>query len=124
MFAWRAPSERKVSGRIYHTIATLLLGLTLISGCSGSAGQVGCEDLVRTVGDVAERCGFDRAVNEQAFESNATAGFGCEEVDSLRDEAAFYDACIPFFEDLTCAEFDDPAFTLPASCQMQLRVER
>lgn len=109
--------------RIDWIISTLLLGLTLTSGCSSNAGQVGCEDLVRTIGDVAERCGFDRVVNEEAVEANVNRHRGCEAVASLRDEAAFYDACLPFVENLTCAQFDDPGLTFPASCSMQLELD-
>lgn len=99
-----------------------LLSLTLAAGCSSSVGEVGCRDFVTTIGDVAERCGLDRAVNEQAAENAATANRGCGEVVELRDEAAFYDSCLPYVDGLTCAEFDDPNTTFPSSCSMQLRV--
>ncbi len=109
--------------RFQLALSTLLLALPA-AGCSGNVGQAGCEDAVRTIGDVAVRCGFDRQANEAVFEANATAGRGCEGVVGLRDEEAFYEECLPSIESLTCAEFDDPEYVTPASCSMQLNVRR
>ncbi|MCZ7685862.1 MAG: hypothetical protein M5U28_46735 [Sandaracinaceae bacterium] len=80
--------------------------------------------MVSAIGDVAVRCGFDRRINEDVFEANATLGAGCEGVVGLRDEEEFYDGCIPFVEMMTCAQFDDPGLEFPASCEMQLLVNR
>src|SRR5690606_9657212 len=103
-------------------LSTLLLAL-MAAGC-GNPGQAGCEDAVRAIGDVAVRCGFDRRANEAVFEASATGGHGCDAVVRLRDADAFYDDCLPTIEGLTCAEFDDPEYVFPASCQMQLSVRR
>ncbi len=108
--------------RFQMTFGLMLLALGgLVPGCDDdNVGEAGCEDLVRTFGDVAVRCGFDRDVNEDAVESSVTGGLGCEAVVSLRDADAFYDSCIPFIDSLTCAQFDDPDLTVPSSCSMQL----
>ena len=103
---------------------TLLGMIAALTGCNDSVGTAGCQDFVRTIGDVAVRCGFDRQANEDAAEESATAGYGCGAVVSLRDEEAFYDSCLPYVEGLTCEQFDDPATTFPSSCSMQLEVRR
>ena len=94
------------------------------AGCSNNVAPQACRDLVTTVGDKAAECGFDRAVNERVFEENATGSRGCGAVAEIRDINGFYDGCIPFFEGLTCAQFDDPTLTLPDSCRMQLQRRR
>jgi hypothetical protein len=107
-----------------HTFRASLTLITVLTalGCSPSVGEQGCRDFVTTIGDVAARCGFDRATNERAAENAATANRGCGAVVSLRDEAAFYDSCLPYIEGLTCAQFNDSSTTFPASCGMQLEI--
>lgn len=109
--------------RINLPLSALLLGAAF-AGCSEgeegeNVGPAACEDFVRTIGDVAERCGFDRQQNESVFETVATGGGGCEAVTGIRDIDALYDDCLPWFEAITCAQFNDPELTVPPSCRSQ-----
>ncbi|GAB5544044.1 MAG: hypothetical protein RLP09_44900 [Sandaracinaceae bacterium] len=92
--------------------------LALAAGCSQNVGEVACEDVITTIGDVAERCGYDRQATEDDF--RRLLPVECAEIVELRDADSFYDECLPQLGALTCGEFDDPSFTLPPSCRDQL----
>ena len=116
------PHSSRPSAHAWATAGTLAALLVVSApGCSNNVAPQACRDLVTAVGDKAVECGFDRAANEAAFEDTVSRSQGCDAVESVRDIASFYDDCIPFFEGLTCAQFDDPGLTLPSSCAMQLR---
>ncbi|MCU0673283.1 MAG: hypothetical protein MUE69_10880 [Myxococcota bacterium] len=97
----------------------LLAGLMLAGGCT-DPGPEACRDLVRAYGDTAEDCGDDREAVEEAIEDSFRARFGagCGGVDEVRDIDAFYDACIPFIETVSCEEY--LSGDLPPECVDQL----
>jgi len=113
----------------FHATPLVLILLAMagpVSGCSDNddVGRVGCNDLLRTFGDVADRCGLDRDVTEDEIEFAVTAGQGCEAIVALRDEEAFYEECLPYIEGFTCEQLTSEDTTYPPSCTMQvLRME-
>lgn len=100
--------------------AGLLLAMVGLLGC-GDAGAEACQDLVKTIADRAGDCGFDRDDFERSFEARLTEGRGCEDIIRVRDEDAFYEVCIPFFENLECGPFLNGSFEPPPECERQLQ---
>jgi hypothetical protein len=109
-----------------------LLGSALACGCTfgpkpsedtpvdpATEAAQACEDTADAVASSAERCGYDYQTNYDLFVEGAGA-VDCSDFTSVRDIDALYDDCIPFLSSLSCAQIDDPALQLPASCKSQL----
>lgn len=82
-----------------------------------------CNDIADAVAAAAQRCGDDYQQARDQFLADAVGG-DCANVVEVRNASTLYDDCIPWWDNLTCPEYDSlTTADVPASCQNQLLVE-
>jgi hypothetical protein len=107
-----------------------LLVLLLACSCGGQVRQDGskspavtaaqtCEDYADVVGKYAQRCGLSYTINKAAFEKNLPSGT-CTTAQGIRDESALRGTCFSFWNQLSCAEINDPNPPIPDACKQQI----
>jgi hypothetical protein len=98
---------------------SLLLGLSLLSACSGEepshAEQVCLDTANEFTGAIVTACGEDPAATREQVLSGLR---GCNGVAGIRDQASLYTECFPGLDALSCADLQ--AGALPAACQQQI----
>lgn len=96
------------------------------AGCSSSSGDgnrsgpaQACHDMAHAIASSGEHCGYDYQANYNTF-IGAAANGDCDNIVQIRDSEALYQVCIPYLENLTCAQVEDPNLSLPPECHSQL----
>lgn len=104
----------------------LVSSLVTLTACGSNPGEDACEAFVESYSKrYADDCALATraAVRASIFASFASLGVDqCSDFTKVRDEASFYDECLPGIEAQTCTEIAGSA--LPTSCNMQLQVVR
>ena len=98
-------------------------------GCGGAGSDVspvqGCKDVADALGAVCNRCPELNKTYQQCYDVIVTAAGGsCNNVVSLRDAASLEGTCIPWMDNMTCAQAGallDGNGNLAASCLQQFQ---
>ncbi len=78
-----------------------------------------CRDVADAVAEAYARCqDRDRGEVRANFIDSAANG-DCDNVIRVRERSELYDECLPFWQELECADFEEE-IELPASCNGQL----